>query len=102
MSVYVRACMRACVRARLRMCVCVCVRARARACVLMYALRIVSLDTEALALYEYFKLFIYILLLLLCDVCSIRAQKLCESRGGHPGLTVPSISLMVSVDVKQH
>ena len=30
-----------------------------------------------------------------------RAQELCESRGGRPGL--PSlISLMVSVDVKQH
>ena len=31
----------------------------------------------------------------------LRAQKLCESRGGRPGL--PSlISLTVSVDVKQH
>ena len=31
----------------------------------------------------------------------LRAQKLCESRGGRPGL--PSvISLMVYVDVKQH
>ena len=31
----------------------------------------------------------------------LRAQELCESRGGRPGL--PSlISLMVSVDVKQH
>ena len=31
----------------------------------------------------------------------VRAQELCESRGGRPGL--PSlINLMVSVDVKQH
>ena len=30
-----------------------------------------------------------------------RAQELCESRGGRPGLPVP-ISHMVSVDVKQH
>ena len=28
-----------------------------------------------------------------------RVQELCESRGGRPG---PLISLMVSVDVKQH
>ena len=35
------------------------------------------------------------------DIGGNRAQELCESRGGHPGL--PSlISLMVSVDVKQH
>ena len=32
---------------------------------------------------------------------SHRVQELCESRGGHPGLSV-LISLMVSVDVKQH
>ena len=33
--------------------------------------------------------------------CHHRGQELCESRGGRPGL--PSlISLMVSVDVKQH
>ena len=31
----------------------------------------------------------------------IRVQELCESRGGRPGLSVP-MSLMVSVDVKQH
>ena len=31
----------------------------------------------------------------------IRAQELCESRGGRPGLPV-LMSLMVSVDVKQH
>ena len=30
-----------------------------------------------------------------------RVQKLCESRGGRPGLPV-LVSLMVSVDVKQH
>ena len=30
-----------------------------------------------------------------------RAQELCESRGGHPGLPV-LMSLTVSVDVKQH
>ena len=35
------------------------------------------------------------------NVPSVRAQELCESRGGRPGL--PSlISLMVSGDVKQH
>ena len=32
---------------------------------------------------------------------TFRVQKLCESRGGHPGLPV-LMSLMVSVDVKQH
>ena len=31
----------------------------------------------------------------------VRVQELCESRGGRPGLPVPT-SLMVSVDVKQH
>ena len=31
----------------------------------------------------------------------IRVQELCESRGGRPGLSV-LMSLMVSVDVKQH
>ena len=31
----------------------------------------------------------------------VRAQELCESRGGHPGLTV-LISLKVSVDGKHH
>ena len=30
-----------------------------------------------------------------------RVQELCESRGGRPGLSV-LMSLMVSVDVKQH
>ena len=30
-----------------------------------------------------------------------RAQELCESRGGHPGLPVPK-KPTVSVDVKQH
>ena len=30
-----------------------------------------------------------------------RVQELCESRGGRPGLSVPT-SLMVSVDVKQY
>ena len=36
-----------------------------------------------------------------CWAGSVRAQELCESRGGRPGL--PSlISLMVSVDVKHH
>ena len=32
---------------------------------------------------------------------SLRVQELCESRGGRPGLLV-LVSLMVSVDVKQH
>ena len=32
---------------------------------------------------------------------TLRAQELCESRGGRPGLPV-LMSLMVSVDVKQH
>jgi len=32
---------------------------------------------------------------------SFRAQEPCESRGGHPGLPV-LLSLVVSVDVKQH
>ena len=31
----------------------------------------------------------------------VRVQELCESRGGRPGLLV-LMSLMVSVDVKQH
>ena len=31
----------------------------------------------------------------------VRVQELCESRGGRPGLPV-LMSLMVSVDVKQH
>ena len=31
----------------------------------------------------------------------LRVQELCESRGGRPGLSV-LMSLMVSVDVKQH
>ena len=31
----------------------------------------------------------------------IRVQELCESRGGRPGLSV-LMSLMISVDVKQH
>ena len=31
----------------------------------------------------------------------VRAQELCESRGGRPGLSVLT-SLMVSVDVKQY
>ena len=30
-----------------------------------------------------------------------RVQELCESRGGHPGLSV-LMSLTISVDVKQH
>ena len=30
-----------------------------------------------------------------------RVQELCESRGGHPGLSVLT-SLLVSVDIKQH
>ena len=34
-------------------------------------------------------------------VSSIKAQEVCESRGGHPGLPV-LMSLKVSVDVKQH
>ena len=34
-------------------------------------------------------------------VTSYRVQELCESRGGRPGLPAP-VSLMVSVDVKQH
>ena len=34
-------------------------------------------------------------------IFKIRVQGLCESRGGHPGLPV-LMSLMVSVDVKQH
>ena len=34
------------------------------------------------------------------DTC-LRVQELCESRGGRPGLPV-LMSLMVSVDVKQH
>ena len=34
-------------------------------------------------------------------VCMNRVQELCESRGGRPGLSV-LMSLMVSVDVKQH
>ena len=42
----------------MRVPVCVC------ACVLMYALRIVSLDTEALALYEYFKKYLYIIIIM--------------------------------------
>ena len=34
--------------------------------------------------------------------CHLSAHKeMCESRGGHPGLPV-LISLMVSVDIKQH
>ena len=38
-----------------------------------------------------------------CQVvdCGGRAQELCESRGGRPGLPV-LMSFMVSVDVKQH
>ena len=35
------------------------------------------------------------------EIASVRAQELCESRGGRPGLPVLT-SLMVSVDVKQH
>ena len=31
-----------------------------------------------------------------------RAQELCESRGNRPGLPVPEIVLVVSMDVKQH
>ena len=36
------------------------------------------------------------------EIAKIRAQELCESRGGRPGLPVPNIVLMASVDVKQH
>ena len=35
------------------------------------------------------------------SVCIFIVQELCESRGGHPGLFVPT-SLLVSVDVKQY
>ena len=42
----------------------------------------------------------------MCIRCQVvdyggRVQKLCESRGGRPGLPV-LMSLMVTVDVKQH
>ena len=36
-----------------------------------------------------------------CSVGGIRAQELCESRGGRPGLSV-LMSLLVSVDVQQY
>ena len=36
-----------------------------------------------------------------CSLSTERAQELCESRGGRPGLPVPN-KLTVSVDVKQH
>ena len=36
-----------------------------------------------------------------CSPNRLRVRELCESRGGRPGLPV-LMSLMVSVDVKQH
>ena len=42
-----------------------------------------------------------IVLIVSVDVKQLRAQQLCESRGGRPGFPVPN-KPTVSVDVKQH